>query len=510
MLYNFPRNSPRLLVGVLAILSLCFIVQWQHSQRSELWTIPKVGKVVDQKEVLQSFITRLHEHPPARDSLDLPEGLQILRIEEINEETERIDNLKLSDSDFNASAVAHSTVVELIPEYQDVIQYKKRSQGIVTVGGGAYQPAVLVSIRMLRKTNCTLPVEVFVPDEADYDPYTCDVVFKELNAKCVILPQFENTTIARYQYKSMALLVTSFEDTLFLDADNFPIVDPAPWFNSEPYLSTGLITWPDFWVSTASPVYYRLINQTTPSLLEHASTEAGSILISRRKHAESLLLAFYYNLNGPGFYYELLSQNGIGGEGDKETWVAAARALNKPYYQVRERNHAMVLKDGQETSLDDIISMLQYDPVEDWKLQQQDQPTYRNREDATIVFLHCNRLKMNPAEVLEKLTFFQPETRERVWGDKQIAIDKFGFDMEAVIWAEVIDVACRYGDVLTEVDDKEQVCVDLRRFWWRILMNEEMEDKIRAAHEADMAFIEKTRPRLPPPEEEGQAHEEGK
>jgi hypothetical protein len=84
MLYNFPRSSPRLLVGVLAILSLCFIVQWQHSQRSELWTIPKLEKVVNQKEVLQSFIARLHQHPPARDSLELPEGLQILRIEEIS------------------------------------------------------------------------------------------------------------------------------------------------------------------------------------------------------------------------------------------------------------------------------------------------------------------------------------------------------------------------------------------------------------------------------------------
>ncbi|KAK7679537.1 Golgi alpha-1,2- mannosyltransferase [Cerrena zonata] len=45
----------------------------------------------------------------------------------------------------------------------------------------------------------------------------------------------------------------------------------------------------------------------------------------------------YYNYYGPDYYYPLLSQ-GAAGEGDKETFIAAAHKLKLPYYQVKEFN----------------------------------------------------------------------------------------------------------------------------------------------------------------------------
>ncbi|KAI9643884.1 mannosyltransferase [Ciborinia camelliae] len=520
MLFNSPRNSPRLLFAILlTILSLCFLFQWQQdSSNPKSWKlVPKFGEIKDQirdpKERFQSFLPRLLEHVPSNESLELPEGYLLIRIEDINEESTRIDHLTLSDDDLNQSSTAHSKVLEILPEYDDLITYQKRSRGIITVGGGTYTPALLVSIRMLRRTKCNLPVEVFVPSPSDYDPYSCDVVLRSLNAKCIILPQFGNKTIARYQYKSVALLFSTFEDTLFLDADNFPVINPTSWFDSEAYKSTGMITWPDFWANTASPVYYRITNQVIPDVkTQHASTEAGSILISRSKHNRTLLLAFYYNLFGPGFYYELLSQNGIGGEGDKETWVAAANALNATYYQVRERNHALLMvEESREEDVNEIISMVQYDFVKDWELsfspttnnteeKEQEQkegetevnieiPKSRNRQDAQIVFLHCNRVKMNPSEVLARLDDFHG--RQRMWGTKQKTIDRFGRDIEAEIWEEVIEVACRYGEtLLLEEEQRNAVCADLRRFWWKILMEEELEDRIGKAKEEDLKMKE--------------------
>lgn len=357
---------------------------------------------------------------------------------------------------------------------------------------------------------------------------------------------------------------------LFLDADNFPIVDPTSWFDSRPFRERGMITWPDFWANTASPLYYSISNQSTPVLQEqHASTEAGSILISRSKHNRTLLLAFYYNLFGPGFYYELLAQNGIGGEGDKETWVAAANALGAGYYQVRERNHALLSVEGvREEDLDEIISMVQFDFVQDFqssypsdtkksdhKSLEAKVPTSRNTQNAQIVFLHANRVKMNPAEVLERLDFFHG--RQRMWGSREKTIERFGRDIEAEVWEEVIEVACRWGDVLVDMESygepkeeeneengengendqnendgngengegdnkekeeeeeesglklkkrwygdegadleerrkrgKERVCDDLRRFWWKILLEEELEDRVRKAGDEDRKRIE--------------------
>ena len=42
----------------------------------------------------------------------------------------------------------------------------------------------------------------------------------------------------------------------------------------------------------------------------------------------------YYNYFGPDYYYPLQSQNGPG-QGDKETFSAAAVAVNSPFYGVK-------------------------------------------------------------------------------------------------------------------------------------------------------------------------------
>ncbi|KAF7874199.1 hypothetical protein EAF04_002871 [Stromatinia cepivora] len=518
MLFNPPRNSPRLLLAVLlTILSLCFLNQWQKDlPNTQSWKLhPKLPKVKDPRPRFQSFLPHLLEHKPSNSSLELPEGYLLVRIEEINSESERINHLTLSPSDLNKSSIAHSTVLSFLPEYSDLITYAPHSRGIITVGGGSYTPALLVSILMLRRTNCTLPIEVFIPSPSDYDPYSCSTVLAPLNAQCILLPTFHNTTLARYQYKSLALLFSSFENVLFLDADNFPIVDPTPWFDAIPYKETGMITWPDFWANTASPLYYTLSNQTIPSIQsQHASTEAGSILISRSKHNQTLLLAFYYNLFGPGFYYELLAQNGIGGEGDKETWVAAANVLGKSYYQVRERNHALLSgENSKEEDLNEIISMVQYDFIGDWELSYpsvdlqtkkvqtkkekkkkekeeskknvENIPTSRNTPSAKIIFLHCNRVKMNPGEVLQRLDDFHG--RQRMWGSRESTIERFGRDIEAEVWEVVIEVACWYGETLVGlgVEERRAVCEELRWFWWGVLGEEELFDRVLEAGRRD-------------------------
>ncbi|KAJ8062262.1 hypothetical protein OCU04_008810 [Sclerotinia nivalis] len=282
-----PRNSPRLLLAVLlTILSLCLLHQWkQDLSNTKIWKLhPKSPKIKDPKPRFQSFLPHLLEHQPSNSSLELPEGYLLVRIEEINSESERINHLTLSSSDLNKSFIAHSAVLSLLPEYSDLITYAPHSRGIITVGGGSYTRVLLVSILMLRRTNCTLPIEVFIPSPEDCSPYSCSTVLASLNAQCILLPTFQNANIARYQYKSLVLLFSSFENVLFLNADNFPIVDPKPWFDTIPYKETGMITWPDCWANTASPLYYTLSNQSIPSIQsQHASTETGSILISRSK-----------------------------------------------------------------------------------------------------------------------------------------------------------------------------------------------------------------------------------
>ncbi len=188
---------------------------------------------------------------------------------------------------------------------------------------------------------------------------------------------------------------------------------------------------------------------------------------------------------GPGFFYELLSQHGIGGEGDKETWLAAARVFRQPYYQVRERNHGLVWGDD-ETELDEISAMVQMDPIEDYEISSREGTNislYRNREGAKIAFLHANRVKMNPSGVLDRLD--EIHGLRRIWGPKAKTVGMFGFDLEAELWTEAINVACYTGDVLLDADDPKAVCQELRKFWWGLLMEEELEEKLSLQEQLD-------------------------
>jgi alpha 1,2-mannosyltransferase len=474
MLMTFPKARPsRQIVPATALLIfLLFSCYLYLSPPRVIQGIQDNGPVAKRK--FELFVTRLLDAPPANTTVYDEEGLAIVRIEDVNQDTERRDVATISVDDFSFSQASHMAVVKMLPEFQDVIQYTSGTRGIVTVGGGNYTSSILVALRMLRKRQCDLPMEVFIPSNEPYDAFLCDQVMAELNAKCIHLPTFDSIDISAYQFKIFALIFSSFENVLFLDSDNIPIIDPTELFSSKAYRSTGYVTWPDFWASTASPIFYRLIGKDIPSLLAHASTESGEILINRRKHARTLLLNAYYTIYGPHFYFPLLAQGSPGGGGDKETWVAAAQALGASYYQVREMNK--VITKGDYLDMGDDIAMVQYDLNTDYAAERRSHAVCRNTPDARAIFVHHSRIKLNPqylqAEIEEKMNGTM-----RMWGDKQKTIDRFGSDLEAEIWDEILIVACRYA----RDDTEKETCAKLRKFWYGIVCEEELRVKLEKA-----------------------------
>lgn len=421
------------------------------------------AKLVHQTELWATFLDVMQLARPdsllaEADSFETP----VIGIDQVEIRTPRLDTVHLSRKSLKVSQAAHALMVNAIPDFLGLVNYRNHSQGIVSVGGGSYMSVLLVSIRLLRRTHSHLPVEVFLPEE-DYDHYICDVVMKGLNAQCVMFPKFENFTISRYQYKAFAILFSSFEDVLFLDADNFPVIDPSELFGTDPYVSTGLVTWPDYWASTASPLYYRIAVKEKPHLFERATTESGQILISKRKQAQTILLVAYYNAYGPALFYKLFSQNGPG-EGDKETFIAAAKVFNMPFYQVREYVGTLGF---HENDTFHGIAMTQHDPFDDYKreLTSSDSVVYRRTPDAKVVFVHHNILKLNPQNLLQHLDL------QRIWGSKDTTVAKFGHDLEAAVWEEVIYVGCEIGPALREWK-RQDVCEELKFFWNAVLSKE--------------------------------------
>jgi alpha 1,2-mannosyltransferase len=362
------------------------------------------------------------------------------------------------------------------------LPYKAGTRGIVSTAGGSYLVVFVISLRMLRRTGCTLPVEVFLANLDEYETHICDVVLPTLHAKCIVLSHILDAVpamveISRYQYKIFSILFSSFEEVLLLDSDAFPVRDPAVLFNSEPFNSTGLVLWPDFWYASESLAYFTISSQPIPSLQERPSTESGEIMYSKTKHELSLLLATYYNIYGPTHYYPLQSQ-GAPGEGDKETYGWAAEALGMPVYRVKQPVRAIGIFNPQTGSLEG-SAMVQYDPRDDYiSTTRKNRSISFGRAKSTDTdpsaaparprpfFVHANFPKFNPATIWADPgpTHDADGRFRRVWEDDD-TIKGFGFDVEKSFWEEIKWTSCELETKIDTWRGIVGICNAATRYW---------------------------------------------
>lgn len=252
---------------------------------------------------------------------------------------ETIDNLKDAFAGF-----LHSLKAQKVESFGKL---GTQSKGILTIGGGKFTWLALLGISQIRSTGCTLPIEIFIPHHEHYDAEFCKRAEETLNAKCIRGPS--GLKLDSFQWKIIAIYYSSFENVLFLDSDNTVLKNPTPIFSLDKFINTGLVLWPDAWTRTTHPAFYDIINvkvNEVPNGKFHANkgampdptNESGMILVNKRKHAETLFVALYFNIFGPKYYYPLITQGGAG-EGDKDTFMAAVFAVDAPYYIVHNTLH---------------------------------------------------------------------------------------------------------------------------------------------------------------------------
>jgi alpha 1,2-mannosyltransferase len=350
----------------------------------------------------------------------------------------RPDYVPISSADVERMRLAHEAFVKGVANV--TLPYKPASRGIVSTAGGAHLPIFIVSLRMLRRSGSLLPVELFLrADELRGDNYLCRELLPSLNARCVVLDDYFPSgliKLQKYQYKIFSVLFSSFEQVLLLDADNFPVHNVDHVFTADPFTTSGLVTWPDFWISSASEKFYQIQGTTAPLTTVRASTESGQVLVSKRTHSAALLVSTYYNFYGPSHYYPLLTQGGPG-EGDKETFLAGAVAVAAPFYQVSDPVKILGYQENGELRG---VAMLQSNPVDDFVALVTPLP----------FTIHANFPKMDAN------TLFNPDgpainhatgKHRRLWGDKEQTIKTFGMDVERELWDEIRHVACTLGGV---------------------------------------------------------------
>jgi alpha 1,2-mannosyltransferase len=413
-----------------------------------------------------SFVQHLEAARPDCEEIAVDGNMDIAKMnfEPMYHRKPRVNYINMNQEDMAAMRISHRYMAEISRKMAAELPYTRGSRGIVTTAGGTYTSPLLVSLRMLRRSGSKLPVEVFVSSWAEYDANMCEHMLPPLNARCRILSDMFSLTpaadvISHYQYKVFSILFSSFEDVFFLDADSFPAFNPDSILQTDPFKSIGLVTWPDMFAQSSSRCFFEIAEVPIPPVSRY-STESGQILYSKRKHGASLLLATYYNYYGPDYYYRLQSQNAWG-QGDKETFLHAAIALNMSFYDVKTPtwNVGQWVDDGNFRH----VGMGQHHPADDFSISNgQVQAGQRIRP----FLMHNNwPWKLDPSSIMndDGPTKHPNGTYWRLWGTKDDIVDAFGYDAEAAMWEELLLRAC-------EIDVS---CDKLKTYYKTVILGEE-------------------------------------
>lgn len=418
-----------------------------------------------------------------------------------------LDYLQLTEAEEREMTLSHQFALENLPSTAPKGLYS--GDGIVLVGGGKFNWLTLLSIKRIRSQHCTLPIEVLIPSFEDFELDVCTKVFPSLDAKCIYMPSAlfkdevsrygENSQLSfkGYQYKCLAVLLSSFENVLLLDSDNMVINSPQDLLKSEPFKSSGLVVWPDFWCRSTCPKFFKIagvevsktkllpgysdkhhgyFEQTHEITPEQAmnevsfherlgsipdpSTESGQLMISKKSHLKALLLAFYYNSFGPDFYYPLFSQ-GAPGEGDKETFLAGAVTLNKPFYQIGTFVRAIGLFKnneffghgmGQADPMADYERSLEFKKIATKYEEPERSEKLAQLPESHLMFLHANFPKIDPWDLKKSGTTVDENGRYRLYGSA--LKESTGRDVELEIWEIMDELLCGADELKLEAFKK--------------------------------------------------------
>lgn len=225
--------------------------------------------------------------------------------------------------------------------------FKKGGRGIVLTAGDDQAPYLLTTIYTFRQLGCTLPIEVMYLGDQDLG--------EDYRAELEALPgvitrdiaQMTNDAgwkLAGWAAKPFAILLSSFREVIFIDADSLFFKNPEVLFEDPDYVKTGALFFKDRLIMPESKKRWlqQVLPKPIPKLAKQSRfwtgesghmQESGVIVVDKWKHFVPMLLITRFN--GPD--RDGNTQEGIIGVydmvyGDKETfWIGFLLAGDENY-----------------------------------------------------------------------------------------------------------------------------------------------------------------------------------
>lgn len=213
---------------------------------------------------------------------------------------------------------------------------------VICAGGWKMLAGVFLTAQMLRweSVNSRLPIEVwYVGDEGEYDPIFAhitaglNVTWRDASAELNRLGIHRRERLYGWALKPLALLLSSFERVVMLDADCYPVFDPerlwadprvgdkpAAFWPDYPQNKLGRPLTPDQWSAFGLPP------TKTPGF------ESGQMLVDKRKSWAAVNVAAFLSDRMDYFDATRADTGRVRIHGDKEAFSLAWNATATPYH----------------------------------------------------------------------------------------------------------------------------------------------------------------------------------
>lgn len=194
---------------------------------------------------------------------------------------------------------------------------------VICAGGIKYFTCAWITVKMLRKLGCRLPIELWHlgPEEMTEQ---MRALAGHLDVTCVDAHEVRKRHPARrlhgWELKCYAILRSRFREVLLMDADNVPARNPRYLFNTPEYKETGAVFWPDIGSMGPEKEIWKI---TGVSYDGKRDFESGQILVDKKRCWKALNLAMHYNEHSD-FYYQYIY-------GDKDTFRFAFLKTGTPF-----------------------------------------------------------------------------------------------------------------------------------------------------------------------------------
>lgn len=263
-------------------------------------------------------------------------------------------SLPLVDSNSN-----EEEFVKLLREKERFTPYPGgEGRGIVLVAGGPkYGPMALRCVERLRALGCSLPVQIHTLDAQEQEHESMKTLAQTpgvtiMNLNYTDIPSSERMFYG-WKSKPLSILRCSFEEVLFLDADNEPLQNISFLFDLPEFHSKGALFWSDLWTvhqdmdQTRVSLFHNgpfihipdawnrpILSNSLVRRLElniNSIFESGQMLINRRKCWEALSLCNKLNENNHITYKVLYGDKDTFQLAWKQTHTSFAECIYRPY-----------------------------------------------------------------------------------------------------------------------------------------------------------------------------------